>query len=129
MALRTWGVLRSTPIHSYLSLALVSHAQSAAEVPVIADARRDSWHVFTRAGGLRRVSAAEMTGPLITPAGFRHWSPLPADTTEVSYDLRELLPKAWRAPLLSPCLEPDAFLHEQPSYVTWTPAIHRAPAS
>ncbi len=129
MALRTWGVLRSAPIYGYLSLTLVAHAQSGEEVPVIADARRDSWHVFTRTAGLRRVPAAEMTGPFITPAGFRHWSPLPAGTTEVSYDLRELLPRVWQSPLLSPCPEPDAFLHEQPSYVTWTPAIHRAPAT
>jgi tRNA threonylcarbamoyladenosine biosynthesis protein TsaB len=70
-----------------------------------------------------------MIGPFLTPAGFRRWSPLPAGTTEVSYDLRELLPRVWRTPLLSPCAEPDAFLHEQPSYVTWTPAIHRAPAT
>ena len=24
---------------------------------------------------------------------------------------------------------PDAFLHEEPSYVTWTPKIHRAPGA
>ena len=23
---------------------------------------------------------------------------------------------------------PDAFLHEEPSYATWTPQIHRAPS-
>ena len=129
MALRTWGVLRTAPIHAYLSLALVSQSQVGPEVPVIADARRDSWHVFTRTDGLRRVPAMEMKGPFLTPAGFRHWSPLPSGTTEVSYDLPTLLPKVRHVPLLSPCPEPDAFLHEQPSYVTWTPAIHRAPAN
>ena len=78
MALRTWGVLRTAPIHAYLSLALVAQAQVGPEIPVIADARRDSWHVFTRAAGLRRVPAAELSGDFLTPAGFRHWSPLPA---------------------------------------------------
>ena len=29
--------------------------------------------------------------------------------------------------LFRPTDAPDAFLHEEPSYATWTPQIHRAP--
>jgi tRNA threonylcarbamoyladenosine biosynthesis protein TsaB len=25
--------------------------------------------------------------------------------------------------------EPDAFMHEQPSYVAWTPQVHQAPSA
>ncbi|MFM8617938.1 MAG: peptidase M22 [Opitutaceae bacterium] len=128
MALRTWRMLRPAPFHAYFSLALVARAQPAPALPVIADARRETWHVFTQDRGLRRVPAAEVPGPCVTPHGFRHWSPLPAGTATTSYDLRELLPRVWNVPLLSPCPEPDAFLHEEPSYVTWTPQVHRAPS-
>lgn len=127
MALRTWLVLRPSSVYSYFSLALIAESGAAPDVPVIADARRDSWHVFTRAGGLRREPSAGLSGAFVTPAGFRHWSPLPADTTVVPYDLPALLPAVWKTPLLSPCPDPDAFLHEDPTYVTWTPRIHRAP--
>lgn len=127
MALRTWLLLRPAPVYAYFSLALVAHAKSEPAPPVIADARRDSWHVYTREKGLRRLPVAEVMGPCVMPQGFRHWSTPPADTTIVSYDLRELLPRVWSVPLLSLCPEPDAFLHEEPSYVTWTPQVHRAP--
>ena len=37
--------------------------------------------------------------------------------------------QVWEADLLRVIDLPDAFLHEEPRYVTWTPQIHRAPAS
>lgn len=129
VALRTWRVLRPAPVYAYLSLELVAQAQNGPAVPVIADARRDSWHVFTRETGLRRVPATELAKPCAMPQGFRHWAPPPRDTTLVSYDLQELLPRVWQVPLLTPSDDPDAFLHEEPSYVTWTPSIHRAPVA
>lgn len=128
MALRTWLMLHPVPVHAYFSLALVAHAQPAPALPVIADARRETWHVFTQDHGLRRVSSVDVPSPCVMPRGFRHWSALPAGTTTTSYDLQELLPRVWNVPLLSPCPEPDAFLHEEPSYVTWTPQVHRAPS-
>ncbi len=129
VALRAWQVLRPSMIYSYLSLALVAESRAAEDRPVIADARRDSWHVFTREGGLRREPASNLKGPFVTPGEFRHWSPLPEGTRMVPYDLTTLVPAVWGVPILSPCAEPDAFLHEDPSYVTWTPRIHRAPES
>lgn len=128
MALRTWLTLRPASVYAYFSLELLGHAQPAHALPVIADARRETWHVFSQDQGLRRVAAAEVPSPCVTPYGFRHWSTVPAGTTTVSYDLRELLPRVWNVPLLSRCPEPDAFLHEEPSYVTWTPQVHRAPS-
>lgn len=128
MALRTWLTLRPAPVHAYFSLALIAHAHPEPAPPVIADARRESWHVFTQAGGLQRLPATELPASCVMPQGFRHWSTPPAGVTTVSYDLRQLLPRVWDAPLLTPCPEPDAFLHEEPTYVTWTPRVHRAPA-
>ena len=121
------AVKACTERNSAATAYLIDESGAAPDVPVIADARRDSWHVFTRAGGLRREPSAGLSGAFVTPAGFRHWSPLPADTTVVPYDLPALLHSVWKTPLLSPCPDPDAFLHEDPTYVTWTPRIHQAP--
>lgn len=131
MALRTWCVLRPRPVFAYCSLALVAHAVGRDNVGVIADARRDSWHLYRMGQGLRRVSAAELTGEveLVMPEHFRHWSALPPNVKLVPYSVAELLPKLWDAEVLHESATPDAFLHEEPSYVTWTPAIHRAPGS
>ena len=62
------------------------------------------------------------------PQPFRHWSPLPANVQEVPYSLAQIVPQVWDEDLLHATDAPDAFLHEEPSYVTWTPQIHRAPA-
>ena len=59
---------------------------------------------------------------------FRNWSAIPAGVTRVPYSLAELLPRVPDAELFTATEAPDAFLHEEPSYVTWTPQIHRAPA-
>lgn len=127
MALRTWLLLRPATVHAYFSLELISHALPQPAPQVVADARRESWHVYTREKGLRRLPVAELPGSCVMPRGFRHWSTPPAHATLVSYDLQELLPRVWNVPILFPSSEPDAFLHEEPGYVTWTPRIHRAP--
>jgi tRNA threonylcarbamoyladenosine biosynthesis protein TsaB len=127
MALRTWRVLAPKPMYAYGSLALVAHGLSRPEVGVIADARRDAWHLYQIGRGLRRVAAAELPAELATPEHFRSWAPLPKNAATVPYSLAELLPRLADADLFHPTTEPDAFLHEEPSYVTWTPQIHRAP--
>ena len=129
MALRTWRVLQPTPIFAYTSLAMVAHALGNDAVGVIADARRDSWHRYQIGTGLRRVPAASLAGELIMPENFRHWSALPTGVRSVPYSLAELLARVGDADLFLPTDAPDAFLHEEPSYVTWTPQIHRAPAA
>ena len=127
MALRTWHVLKPRPMFAYSSLALVAHALGRAEVSVIADARRDTWHHYQIGRGLRRVDATDLGGALITPEGFRNWSALPANVQRVPYSLAEMLPRIATEDLFLATDAPDAFLHEEPSYVTWTPRIHRAP--
>lgn len=129
MALRTWTVLAPRPIFAYQSLAVVAHTLGRNDVGVIADARRDAWHHFALGGALRRVPAADLSGKLVMPENFRHWSPLPAGVSSVPYSLAELLPRLVDADLFRATTEPDAFLHEEPSYATWTPQIHRAPVS
>lgn len=128
MALRTWNVLRPRPVFAYSSLALVAHALGRTDLGLIADARRDAWHFYRIGDGLRRVPAAELGGPLAMPEGFRHWTPLPPGVERVPYSVADLLPRAADAELFLATDAPDAFLHEEPSYVTWTPQIHRAPA-
>ncbi len=127
MAIRTWCMLKPRPVYAYTSLALVAHATGRAEVGVIADARRDAWHHYQLGRGLRRVAAEELSGEMVMPEGFRHWSPLPPGVTTVPYSLAEFLPQIGNANLLRAVNEPDAFLHEEPSYATWTPQVHRAP--
>lgn len=128
MAIRTWNILRPRPVFAYSSLALVAQALGRPDLGVIADARRDSWHRFQLGGALRRVPTAELSGPLAMPENFRHWSALPAGVERVPYALTELLPRTVDAELFHHTEAPDAFLHEEPSYVTWTPQVHRAPA-
>jgi tRNA threonylcarbamoyladenosine biosynthesis protein TsaB len=129
MALRTWRALALRPAFAYCSLALVAHAHPQQDIAVIADARRDSWHRYTIGGGLQRIPATELSGHLIMPDGFRHWSPLPSGVMTTSYDLADLLPRTARGELFRETEAPDAFLHEEPGYATWTPHVHRAPAT
>ena len=127
MVLRTWHVVAPRPMFAYHSLAVVAHALGRKDATMIADARRDSWHAYQLGGSLRRVLTAELTGELVMPEHFRHWSVLPAGVVRVPYSLAELLPRVAEAELFRATDAPDAFLHEEPSYVTWTPQIHRAP--
>jgi tRNA threonylcarbamoyladenosine biosynthesis protein TsaB len=127
MAIRTWNVLQARPVFGYCSLALLAHALDRPGLQVIADARRDSWHRFTLDRGLHRVSTADLSGPLVMPGEFRHWSALPPQTGSTPYGVTKLLAAAGTAGLFTPTDAPDAFLHEEPSYKVWTPQIHRAP--
>lgn len=127
MALRTWSVLTPRPVFAYHSLALVAGALNRPGVHIIADARRDSWHCIAVGSGLRRIPTTELAGDLIMPDGFRHWSPLPAGVTRTPYSLEQLLPHVVDRDLFVPTNAPDAFLHEEPSYATWSPQVHRAP--
>ncbi|HEY0944888.1 MAG TPA: peptidase M22 [Opitutaceae bacterium] len=133
-ALRTWNVLKSRPVFAFHSLAIVAQALAQPGLTVIADARRDSWHAVTVAsdgqpGPLQRLPTAELPGELVTPAGFRAWSKLARPCRTTAYDLAALLalPRVAQADLFRATTDPDAFMHEEPSYVTWTPRIHRAP--
>jgi tRNA threonylcarbamoyladenosine biosynthesis protein TsaB len=141
MALRTWQAAggRPLPAFAYRSLELVAHdlCRSANPAPfaITIDARRGTWHWIEVSAGrvpgpLQRVPLAILAafpGGLFTPAGFRSWAkpPRPADT--VPYSLSALWRHQGAADLLRPAPQPDAFLHEETSYVTWTPQIHRAP--
>lgn len=128
MALRSWNVLKPRPTFAYSSLAIVAHALNRPDLTVIADARRESWHHYRIGEPLKRVGAAALSGQLAMPANFRHWSALPPNLSTVPYRLADLLPKVADAELFYPAENPDAFLHEEPNYATWTPQIHRAPA-
>lgn len=138
VALRTWRVLRTRPVYAFCSLTVVAQSlaltQNKREFAVIADARRDSWHhVDVDANGnfspLKRIPSAALAGTLYTPEGFRHWTQPPASLQIVPYSLAALLPPLIDIELFSPTAEPDAFLHEEPVYQTWTPQVHRAPNS
>ncbi|HRJ45727.1 MAG TPA: peptidase M22 [Opitutaceae bacterium] len=126
-ALRAWLLIRPRPVFRYHSLALVARSLRQPSVQVIADARRGLWHRCTSSGPLERVTAAELGPELVMPAGFRHWAPLPATVAEVSYQLPALLAATEDEDLFTATSEPDAFLHEEPSYATWSPHVHRSP--
>jgi tRNA threonylcarbamoyladenosine biosynthesis protein TsaB len=135
MALRTWNALAPRPVFAFRSLEIVAHDLARRDplenFSVIADARRGAWHcVGVRAGAvgpLRRVEAAALAGVLFMPENFRTWAAQPAESRMASYDLATLLPRVDAAELFHATGAPDAFLHEDPSYQTWTPRIHRAP--
>lgn len=129
MALRTWAVLRHAPVFGYASLELVAKSLGREDVAVIADARRGLWHHYQLGRGQRRLRADELSGELVTPEHFRHWADLPGKVARVPYLLAELWPQVWDADLLRKVEAPDALLHEEPTYVTWEPQIHRAPAN
>jgi tRNA threonylcarbamoyladenosine biosynthesis protein TsaB len=128
-AIRAWCSLHERPVYTYASLTLVSAALQLKDMAVIADARRELWHVQMFGEPLRRLSAAELPKRLVTPEGFRSWSSLAAPVARVTYDLPTLFAGARDLDLFYQTEAPDAFMHEQPNYVTWSPQIHRAPAS
>lgn len=128
-ALRSWVVLHPKPAFAYNSLEIVAHALGRKDVAVISDARRESWHYLRLGEPMRRVPTAELSGEIVMPEGFRHWSTLPPHVARVPYSLADLLPRIQDSDIFHPSAEPDAFLYEEPQYVTWTPQIHRAPAA
>lgn len=128
VALRSWRVINpSAGLYTYQSLELVARSLNQPDVKVIADARRDSWHVAQIGQPLRRVAAGELSGSLVMPAHFRHWTPLPAGVACTPYELAALLENLANDDVFRATEEPDAFSHEEPSYVTWTPQIHQSP--
>ena len=127
MALRTWSTLAARPTFAYHSLDLVAHSASHRSSCVIADARRDSWHCTSTLSKLTRVPTTKLSGDLVMPEGFRNWTPLPPGVRTATYVIQDLFAELMDADLLRPTDAPDAYLHEEPSYVTWTPRIHRAP--
>ena len=129
MALRTWNVVAPRPMFAYGSLALIAESLGEKKVRVIADARRELWHVIVRGGPLQRLPASALMGDLVTPENFRTWSTPPEKLTRVSYALNEIWPRVADADLLRTVPSPDAFLHEEPAYAMWTPNIHRAPTT
>jgi tRNA threonylcarbamoyladenosine biosynthesis protein TsaB len=127
VALRAWRIITPTAAtYAYQSLELVARSLGRPELNVIADARRHTWHVARLGSPLQRVPSAELCGELVMPEHFRHWTPLPSDVTTTSYDLAALLSGLPDTDLFRTASEPDAFSHEDPTYVTWTPRIHQA---
>jgi len=133
-AIRTWRTLHpQTPAFSYQSLALLAHGLGNPDFTLIADARRDHWHVQQLGQPLRQVPSAALansTGQLATPEGFRHWTTPPPSLARVPYDLEVIFATdaVKNTDLFAPAPEPDAFLHNEATYKTWTPQIHRAPS-
>lgn len=135
MALRTWIILRPRPVFTYQSLASAGTSAwltSRRNFAIIADARRESWHVHSIAtdgtlGTLERHPTAGLPpGELLTPAGFRIWSKPPAGLSECRYDLPALI-AAWdNADLLRPMEAPDVFQHNAPDYKKWSAQTHSA---
>lgn len=124
MAVRAWCALAPRPCYAFRSLQLVAEATGRT---VVSDARREHWHVATPGYPLLRLAREHIPPAATTPSGFRAWSPPPAGLTEIIYDVRQLLARVPDHDLFHEAESPDAFLQTEPSYVTWTPQIHRAP--
>jgi len=130
--LRAWLALGQRPVWAYKSLELVGAALGNPAVHVISDARRESWHLARPGQPCLRVPSPELPreAKYATPANFRQWSRLPEGLCPeiIPYELEQLVAKTLDADLYQLRPEPDAFLHEDPVYATWTPQIHRAPS-
>ncbi len=135
MALRTWQVLRSRPVFAYQSLAVAARGawtQQARAFAVIADARRDTWHVQAvgsdgRLAALQRVPVGELpAGQLLTPENFRAWAQPPRPAATCSYDLATIFPALGEGDYFRATDAPDAFQHEAPEYKKWSAQVHSA---
>lgn len=135
MAVRTWQVLKPRPAYAYQSLAAAGRfawAQSPRALAVIADARRETWHVQSIAGDglpapLRRAAADNLpAGELLTPENFRAWAPLPRPAAGCGYDLAQIFPAVAESDLFHAVTAPDAFQHEAPEYKKWSAQVHSA---
>jgi tRNA threonylcarbamoyladenosine biosynthesis protein TsaB len=135
MALRTWLALKPRPVFAYRSLALAALAEwrrAPRPFSLIADARRESWHLQPVAadgalGPLERRATAELpAGELLTPAAFRVWSKSPEAVTECSYELAALFASLGEADLFRSVEAPDVLQHEVPEYKKWSAQPHSA---
>lgn len=135
MAVRTWQALRPRPAYAYQSLAVAGRfawTLAPRGFTVVADARRETWHVQTVAAEgsllpLQRVAAIEVpAGELLTPEDFRTWGSPPRPAATCSYDLAAILPAIDGIDLFRPVEAPDAFQHEAPEYKKWSAQVHSA---
>ncbi|HVU17674.1 MAG TPA: hypothetical protein VHD32_12160 [Candidatus Didemnitutus sp.] len=134
MAIRTWLVLRPRPVFRYSSLTLLAHhllRSDRGNFSVIADARRDSWHLASVEGGnvspLRRAASAELAGSgekLVLPSSFRAWSHSPRATVDAPYAVAGLLATEADTPLFSATDAPDGYQAEPPTYKKWSAQVH-----
>ena len=137
VTLRAWRAIKpGLALYGYASLPLLATAHPG--VTILADARRETWHTVRArsTNTIERVPSADLAAlaaeaPLGTPATFRSWSKPPADVTirALEYSPAALLCGAPDALLFETAPEPDAFMHETPSYATWTPRVHQAPTA
>jgi tRNA threonylcarbamoyladenosine biosynthesis protein TsaB len=135
MALRTWQVLRPRPVFAYQSLAVAARGawtQQARAFAVIADARRDTWHVQAvgadgRLAALQRLPVGELpAGELLTPENFRAWAQPPRPAATCSYELARIFPALADGDYFRATDTPDAFQHEAPEYKKWSAQVHSA---
>jgi tRNA threonylcarbamoyladenosine biosynthesis protein TsaB len=135
MALRTWQVLGPRPAYAYQSLAIAARfawTQTPRAFAVIADARRETWHVQTAGADgtlppLQRVAAADLpTGELLTPENFRAWARPPRPASACGYGLAKIFPSLGEGDYFRAVAAPDAFQHEAPEYKKWSAQVHSA---
>ncbi len=136
MALRTWQALAPRPAYQFQSLTLLAYelARAGQSGAVIADARRDTWHVVEfnspdRVSSLRRVPTTELAAtvtPLWQPAAFRAWGKSPRATQDRAFDLALLFVAHADVDLFAATDTPDAFQHEAPEYKKWSAQVHSA---
>lgn len=133
MAVRTWQVLKPRPAYAYQSLAVAGRfawTQMPRGLAIIADARRETWHVQSITGdglvaSLQRIPADNLpAGELLTPENFRAWAPLPRPAVVCSYDLARIFPAVTEGDLFQGAAAPDAFQHEAPEYKKWSAQVH-----
>ena len=136
MAIRTWQSEIPRPAYRYQSLALTAHfawtENPGQNFAVIADARRETWHVQQvdadgRRSTLQRMPLAALPQTeLRTPENFRMWSVVPSTVVTCSYDLPKLVAAASDHDFFHPTDAPDAFQHEAPDYKKWSAQTHSA---
>ncbi|MDX2186932.1 MAG: peptidase M22 [Opitutaceae bacterium] len=136
VAIRTWQAVHPRPAYRYsglLALALAERIRGRTPpFSAIADARRDTWHQVKVSDDsepkLLRVAPADLTPPCVAPEHFRTWAALPPGTELIPSIPRDFLEQTRNLALWHDAPDPDAFLHEDPSYKTWQPGVHRAPS-
>lgn len=135
MALRSWLVLGPRPAYAYQSLAVAGRGawtESPRRFAVIADARRETWHVQAIGAdgtyaALQRSGTAHLpAGELLTPGNFRAWAPPPRPAAACGYQLAEIFPTLGEGNYFRPTQAPDAFQHEAPEYRKWSAQVHSA---